>query len=258
MSAIGHALAERSARLSLGASERAQAARRRVLRTVALAVPILVGILFARYLREGFGPARLAAKSLLPFAALLPLAIFVPADPPRRVISTGLVACVGWAAMVTCVAMFGMPLDPQILAAFFRVIRPELLLGALAAATALGLAWSWIARRAVAPLETGTNAVFAVTEGVYFGGFLLGGTGHMEAWLTLPLIAAGQALVAGVRGVPAWRALLGAAVLVAAAVWVGNAYAAIAVHLVLLGSPALGSQRPAPSPTWEPSPSAHP
>jgi len=246
MSAIGRDLAARSVRLSLGGPDRAEAVRRWGLRITAVAVPIAVGILFARYLREGFGPARLAAKSLLPFAALLPLAIFASAGPLRRLASAGLAASLGWTAMVTCVAMFGMPLDPQVLAGFFRVIRPELVVGALAATAALGLAWSWIVRRAVAPLEAATNAVFAVTEGVYFGGFLLGGTGHMEAWLALPLIAAGQALVAGVRGVPAWRALLGAVALVVAAVWVGNAYAAIAVHLVLLGSPALAPRVVAP------------
>jgi len=244
MSAVGHGLAERRIRLSLGDPDRARTVRRWGLRIVAVAAPIVVGVLFARYLREGFGPARLAAKSLLPFAALLPLAVFASAGPLRRAASAGLALAVGWAAMVACVAMFGMPLEPQILAGFFRVIRPELLLGALAATAALGLAWRWITRKAVAPLEAGANAVLAVTEGVYFGGFLLGGTGHMEAWLALPLIAAGQALVAGVRGVPAWRALLGATALVAAAAWVGNAYAAIAVHLVLLGSPAL-APRPA-------------
>jgi len=247
MSAIGHGLAERSVRLSLGDSDRARTVRGWGLRIAAVAVPTVVGVLFVHYLREGFDPVRLAAKSLLPFAALLPLAVFASAGPLRRAASAGLTLSVGWAAMVTCVAMFGMPLDPQILAGFFRAIRPELLVAALMAATVLGLAWSWMARRTVAPLEAGTNAVFAVTEGVYFGGFLLGSTGHMDAWVALPLIGGGQALVAGARGVPAWRALLGAVVLVAAASGVGNAYAAIARHLALLGSPTLAPRAAVPS-----------
>jgi len=247
MTGTGDDGARSACRLSLDTSGRGQAHRRWALRIATLSIPAVVGILFALHLREGFGPARLAAKTLLPFAILAPLAIFLPAGRTRRLAATGLVVLLGWAAMATCVAVFGVPLDPQLLAGFFRVIRPELLAIALGAAMAVGMVRSWILSGAPAPLEAATNALFAVTEGVYFGGFLIGGTGHMDAWIALPAIAAGQALVAGARGVPARRALLGAAALTAAALWAGNAYAAIAVHLVLLGSPPLGLRLRAPA-----------
>jgi len=198
MSAPGQASAEHGAHLSFGNPERARTRRRWPLRIAAAAIPVVVGVVFLHTLREGFGPARLAAKSLVPFGALLPLAVFLPPGPGRRAASVGV-------------------------------------------AVALGVAWRRIVRSAPAPAEAVSDALLAVTEGVYFGGFLIGGTGHMEGWLALPIIAAGQTLVAGVRGVPAWRALLGAVLLTGAAFWVGNVYAAIVVHLALLGSPPLRS-----------------
>jgi len=241
MSAPGQASAEHGAHLSFGNPERARTRRRWPLRIAAVAIPVVVGVVFLHTVREGFGPARLAAKSLVPFGALLPLAVFLPPGPGRRAASVGVAMAFGWSTMGVCVAVFGVPLEPDIMAGFLGLIRPGILAAALAAAVALGVAWRRIVRSAPAPAEAVSDALLAVTEGVYFGGFLIGGTGHMEGWLALPIIAAGQTLVAGVRGVPAWRALLGAVLLTGAAFWVGNVYAAIVVHLALLGSPPLRS-----------------
>lgn len=205
MTGTGKEDARPAFRLSLDTPGPRHAHRRWVLRIATLSIPAVVGILFPMHLREGFGPARLAAKTLLPFAILAPLAILLPAGRVRRLAATGLVVLLGWAAMATCVAVFGVPLDPQLLAGFLRVVRPELLGIALGAALVVAVVRSWILSGSAAPLEAATNALFAVTEGVYFGG---------------PAIAAGQGLAAGARGVPARRALPGATALAAAAFWV--------------------------------------
>lgn len=220
---------------------------RQALRLAALAVPVVVGVLIAEHLREGFGMFRLAAKSLLPFATLIPLTAWIARRPLRDAAGTALLIATATTAMVSCYAVFGLPLDAQALAPLLGVKTPGWL--ALAVGVALILA-ALRARMVAGSLRSTriiTDGVLAVVEGVYFGGFLIGATGHLGPIAGL-LVASGQLLAASARGVPFGRALLGSGALVLAALGTGSAYAAIAVHLLLLGSPGAWQARRLPAP----------
>ena len=218
--------------------------RRLAVVAASLGLPALVAVVLAQHLREGFGMTRLVAKSLLPFATLLPLAVLLRPRALRQALGMGLVASTAGGAMVLCYAVFGTPLEPGVLAGLYRLHAPHLAgLALLASLAVVALRAGWAGARWWG-LPVLSDALFAGVEAVYFGGFLLGATGHLGLPALLA-VAGGQALVAGARGVGLGRALGGAAVLVVVAWASASAYAALAAHLLLLGSPET-------TPTWTP------
>ncbi len=209
--------------------------RRQVTRLVVLAIPVLVGALVLHHLREGFGFSRLAAKSLLPFATLVPLTAWIASRRLREAAGTALLLATATGAVVSCYAVFGLPVDAAALAPLLGVKTPQWLVLTLAAAWCFAALRTWRSSGSWRDARIVTDGLLAVVEGVYFGGFLLGATGHLGLPAAL-LVATGQLLAASARGVPLDRGLVGSVGLVAASLATGSAFAAIAVHLLLLGS----------------------
>lgn len=211
-------------------------------RLAAIAVSIAIGASVLWQLREGFGLPRLAAKSLLPFATLVPLAAWIASRRLRDAAGTLVLTVTATTAMVACFAVFGLPIDASVLAPLLGVEAPRLLALALAVALLLASVRAWTLAGSLREPRIITDSLFAVVEGVYFGGFLIGSTGHLGLPAAL-LVAGGQLLAARARGVPLGRAFVGSGALVGVALWSGSAYAAIAVHLLLLGSSGMWQPR---------------
>ncbi len=211
-------------------------------RLAAIAVSVAVGASVLWQLREGFGLPRLAAKSLLPFATLVPLAAWIASRRLRDAAGTLVLSVTATTAMVACFAVFGLPIDASVLAPLLGVEAPRLLVLALGVAVLLASVRAWTFAGSLQDSRIVTDSLFAVIEGVYFGGFLIGATGHLGLPAGL-LVAGGQLLTASARGVPLLRAFVGSGTLVLVALWSGSAYAAIAVHLLLLGSSGVWQRR---------------
>jgi len=213
-----------------------------LLRLAALVVPIVVGASLLWQLREGFGLPRLAAKSLLPFATLVPLAAWLASRRLRDLAGTLLLIATATTAVVACFAVFGLPVHATTLAPLLGVGTPWLLALALGVALLVTALRARLIMGSLRDSRIVTDSLLAVVEGVYFGGFLIGATGHLGLPAGL-LVAGGQLLAASARGVPFGRALVGSGALVLVALWSGSAHAAIAVHLLLLGSPEMWQAR---------------
>ena len=203
----------------------------------AVGVPIIVAAVLLQEIRQPFSPARLAAKGAVPFAALLPALLLLPAGALRATGSAVLALSAMGAATLSCLAVFGVPLTAQVLLSLLALATPPDSGPLLVALGILGTAvvvrrWRGYGR------STSTSAAdlaIGAAEAVYFGGFLLASTTHLGAWSWI-LVGVGLALSASSRGAPAWRALGGATAMVVITLWSESAYVAFLTHSALLGS----------------------
>ena len=209
----------------------------RLLQLAAVAVPIVVGAVLIQELREPFDPVRLAVKSSVPFAALLPAIVLLPAGTRRAVGAAAIAFSAMGLATWSCLAVFGVPLDREVLFSILALTRPDI--GSLLLSLALlGVAVAVRRWRGTQWTIWGSlsNVAVGAAEAVYFGGFLLASTANLGAW-SWSLVGTGLALSASLRGACLWRALGGAVAMVAITLWSGSPYAAFLTHLALLGSP---------------------
>ncbi|MFQ5512870.1 MAG: hypothetical protein ACE5FG_00415 [Myxococcota bacterium] len=217
---------------------------RRTLRTslaelaAGIAFPAMVALALVLLLREPFGPLRLAVKSAVPLAALVPAALWQRAGRGRTTLRALAVLAAVTTATLSCVAVLGVPLRTDVLIPFLGLSLPGLkpLLIAvplLLASVALRLARSGSPRGILTPGEL----LFAIGESVYFAGFLLTSTQGLGVW-SWSIVGSAQLAAASLRGVAPLRALLGSVSLVSMMLWSGTTYGALLVHLALLyGSP---------------------
>ena len=208
---------------------------------MAFGIPLAFTVGLVAVLWQPFDPIRLAIKSGVPFAVLLPTTLLVPSRV-RGVAAAALVlptmALVTW----VCLAVFGVRANWDILLPLLALtqLHPSSLL------LALGLLGMIIAVRrwsghAFAPWGSVADLLIGAGEAIYFGGFLLASTATLGLW-SWGLIWTGLVLSAKVRQVPLWRAVAGASAFVGAMVWSGSPYSAFLTHIALLGGPKARSQ----------------
>lgn len=201
---------------------------------VALAIPLGVAIAGVAVLQQPFDSLRLATKSAIPFAALVPAALLLRRGAPFDVASVVLLCAATVGATLACIAVFGVPLDVRVLVPLLSLERTDqvLIVGLLAAAVAL---FRWRVRGEAGPSPA--DALVALVESIYFGGFLLASTAPLGigSWA---LVGAGLVLSALVRGAPAPRALVGATAFVGVMLWSGSPWAGCLAHAALLNAPA--------------------
>ncbi len=203
---------------------------------VVCCVPVAVGIALFGELRQPFDPVRLAVKSAVPFAALLPAVALFPAGTARARLSAALELLAIAGATAACLAVFGIQLRSTILLPLLLLTRFEVAPFAVAAALlAVVVAIRSIRGNGFAAWSAPSDLPIAAAEAVYFAGFLLASTTHLGGW-SWSIVALGMALAATVRGVSLLRAAFGAASCVAMTVWSESPYAVFVVHLALLGS----------------------
>lgn len=203
---------------------------------VVCCVPVVVGVALFAELRQPFDPVRLAVKSAVPFAALLPALVLLPAGSARVRLSLALELLAIGAVTAACLAVFGVQLRPTILLPLLQLTQFEI--APFAAATALlavVVAIRSIRGNGLAAWGSASDLPIAAAEAVYFAGFLLASTTHLGLW-SWSIVALGMALAATARGSSLLRAAFGAAACVAMMVWSQSPYAVFAVHLALLGS----------------------
>ncbi len=204
---------------------------------VVCCVPAAVGVALFVELRQPFDPVRLAVKSAVPFAALLPALALFPAGAARARLSAALELLAIGAVTAACLAVFGVQLRPTILLPLLLLTRFEVAPFAVAVALlAVVVAIRSIRGNGLAAWGSASDLPIAGAEAVYFAGFLLASTTHLGGW-SWSIVALGMALAATARGVSLQRAACGAAACVAMSAWSGSPYAVFVVHLALLGSP---------------------
>ena len=206
--------------------------KRAALLLAIVAAGVAVGVIVQ--LHEEFGLLRLGFKIAVPFAVMAPILTLVGLDVGRRwATSSAVVAMVAtaWA----CVAVFGLPLQADVLVPFLGLDRIDLqtmVVAVIVLVTAVSLRPSqegWSPRMMLRP----SALVLAGAESVYFVGFLLMSTANLgvESWA---LVGGGVLLSAISRGVSPRVGVAGAAAFVAMGVWSSSPYAASLVHLVAL------------------------
>ncbi len=224
-------------------------------------VPLSVGAAVALLLREPFGPMRLAAKSVVPFAVLLPVMSLMGRARARS--ATSLAATLVTMTVVTwaCFAVYGVPVDPRLILSLLSLAEPSF--GPIGLALGIGLPVIALRYRFghqsltwAGPGPALLAVILAAGEATYFGGFLLGSTASLGTW-SWALVGAGVLLSAALRGVPTTRALIGSAAFVAMMTWSGSPYAAFLIHVAFLDA-ASENTRPVRSVTTEPRNSSRP